>query len=260
MEKYGIRIKWNTIASFELKFGELTVLSDPCIGMAPGTDATYESVEGCDIITISHVHWDHVTDLPALVKKFDPLVLVGELSATPLLRWMDGNPQKVYPVMPNIDLDFGEVSIRPLFGRHVNFGTTYSEQQANFESRPYLQADPALLDMQVLGSTEYRNYLFTAKGGAKVLLWGNEPTLTQEKIVAPLRPDIAILQFQKARIPELAEFAAAIGCKVLIPHHHDFRYREEEYEPMLNELKEAYLKLVPDGTFISPKHGEWMCL
>lgn len=257
---YGIRIKWNTIACFELKFGDTVVLSDPCIGLSPGTDATYETVEQCDLVTVSHVHWDHITDLPAIAKKFDPLVLVGELSAMPLLRWMDYNPQKMYPVTPNVDLDFGDVSIRPLFGRHVNFGTTYSEQQANFESRPYLQEDPALVSMQVLGSMEYRNYLFTAKNGTKVLLWGNEPTLVQQNMVAPLRPDIAILQFQKTRIPALASFAAATGCKVLIPHHHDFKYREEEYAPMLDELKKAYLELVPDGTFIAPKHGEWMSL
>ena len=260
MEKYGIRIKWNTIASFEFRFGETAVLSDPCIGMSPGTDATYETVENCDIITVSHVHWDHITDLPVLVKKFDPLVFVGEQSVMPLLRWADYNPQKMYPATPNVDFDFGDVTIRPLFGRHVNFGTTYSEQKANFESRPYLQEDPGLLEMQVLGSTEYRNYLFTAKNGTKVLLWGNEPTITQRSMISELKPDIAILQFQKTRLPALAEFAAAIGCKVLIPHHHDFKLSEAEYEPLLDELKEAYLKLVPDGTFISPKHGEWMCL
>lgn len=258
--KYGVKIKWNTIACFEMQFGKTSVLSDPCIGLSPLVDATYETVEKCDIITISHVHWDHVTDLPVLTKKFNPLVLVGELSAQPLLKWMDFNPQRVYPCLPNVDLPFEGVTIRPLFGRHVNFGTTYSQQQEKFHTSPVLQSDPELISFQVLGSMEYRNFLFTADNGAKVLLWGNEPTYTQRKIVEPLKPDIAILQFSKARIPEIAEFAAAIGAKVLIPHHHDFHMTEAEYEPLLAKLKEEYLKLVPDGTFISPKHGEWMDL
>ena len=258
--KYGVKIKWNTIACFEMQFGNTTVLSDPCIGVSTGTDATYETVEKCDVITISHVHWDHVTDLPELTKKFNPLVLVGELSAMPLLQWMDFNPQRVYPCVPNVDLPFDGVTIRPLFGRHVNFGTTYSQQKTNFETRGFLADKPQLASFQVLGSMEYRNYLFTADNGTKVLLWGNEPTYTQHKIVEPLKPDIAILQFAKARIPQTAEFAAVIGAKVLIPHHHDFHMNEEQYEPLLAELRDEYLKLVPDGTFISPKHGVWMDL
>ncbi len=76
----------------------------------------------------------------------------------------------------------------------------------------------------------------------------------------PRKPDSAILQFAKARIPQTAEFAAAIGAKVLIPHHHDFHMNKEQYEPLLAELCDEYLKLVPDGTFISPKHGVWMDL
>ena len=172
---YGIQIKWNTVACFEIRFGDFSVVTDPCITVSEGTDATWETVEKCDLITVSHVHWDHVTDLPELTGKFNPPVLTGELSAMPLLKWMDYNPSNIYPMTPGLSLDFGEVRVTALFGRHVDQGKRFSEMEKAFSASPLLQSDPELLAMQLLGSTEYRNYLFTAKNGTKVLIWGNNP-------------------------------------------------------------------------------------
>lgn len=258
MGKYGIRLKWNTIACFEIDFGNTTVLTDPCIGLSPGTDRTADTVEKADLITISHVHWDHVTDLPELQKKFEAPVLVGELSAYPLAKWLDCSPSKVYPVTPGLKLPFPGVSVESIFGRHVDMNRTFSEIDERMKTRDFLKNDPALLDFQLLGSFEYRNYLFTADNGTKVLFYGNEPTEPMLSLIRPMRPDVAILQFRKIAIPEVASFAAEIGCKVLIPHHHDFHMNEEEYEPLLQELGASYRALVPDGKFISPRHGEWI--
>ena len=96
--------------------------------------------------------------------------------------------------------------------------------------------------------------------GTKILLWGNDPTVEQLNICKALQPDIAIIQrsLEHEDIVKKAEFAAAIGCKVLIPHHHEFHNKDDS--GIINALKEEYLKLVPDGTFISPKHGEWIHL
>ena len=56
----------------------------------------------------------------------------------------------------------------------------------------------------------------------------------------------------------MAEFAAAIGCKVLIPHHHDVK--EVEDPKHVEKFKEEFLKRVPNGLFLKPKHGEWIHL
>ncbi len=66
---YHIRIKWPTITCFEMEFGNTTVVFDPCIGVNPNNGLTWEDIEHCDIITLSHCHWDHITDLPALMAK-----------------------------------------------------------------------------------------------------------------------------------------------------------------------------------------------
>ncbi|MBQ1317803.1 MAG: MBL fold metallo-hydrolase [Lachnospiraceae bacterium] len=255
---YGVRIKWNTIASFEIQYKDTAILTDPCITVNENTDLTWEDVEKCDIITITHVHWDHITDLPVLTKKFNPKVLLGELSAMPLTQWMDYNPSNVYPMEPNLELDFGEVKVKALFGKHVDQNRTIGELDERIGKNPLCQADPFMKSFQTLGSLEYRNFLFTFDNGTKVLMWGNNPRIEQQKILSAIKPDIAILQFTKHEPDEMAEFAKSIGAKVMIPHHMDLKHTEEEYMPRLLRLAEAFERKVPDGKFIVPKHGEWV--
>ena len=40
--------------------------------------------------------------------------------------------------------------------------------------------------------------------------------------------------------------------------HHDFKVVDDP--SLIENLKQAYLDVVPDGKFIAPKHGEWMSL
>ena len=89
---------------------------------------------------------------------------------------------------------------------------------------------------------------------------GQRPTPVQLNICKAIKPDIAIIQrsVSDGAIAQKAEFAAKIGCKVLIPHHHDFR--EKDDPKTLEKFKEEFLKRVPDGRFINPVHGEWIHL
>ena len=75
-----------------------------------------------------------------------------------------------------------------------------------------------------------------------------------------LKPDIAILQrsVNLATVKKKAAFAAAIGCKVLIPHHMDFPGITPP--EVVEALGQAFLELVPDGVFITPEHGQWINL
>ena len=174
---YGIRIKWLTIACFEMQFGGTTVVSDPCIGASPNNNLTWENIENCDLITLSHCHWDHITDLPVLMEKFPhSLLLTGPLTAEPMMNWLDCNPSRIYPMDSDLELDFGGVKIRALFGRHTSLGMRPSELRQRFRNNPLIVADPVMEAMQVLGTLEYRNYLITASDGTKILIWGNDPT------------------------------------------------------------------------------------
>ena len=82
--------------------------------------------------------------------------------------------------------------------------------------------------------------------------------MEQRNLVRALRPDIAILQLSKQDPAEIADFAAAIGCKVLIPHHMDLKAAENDYMPKVERLRTEFLARVPEGVFICPRHGQWI--
>ena len=262
MGKYNVDIKWLAVTSFEMRFDDLTVVSDPYITECVGTDVTYEAVENCDIITLGHAHWDHITDIPRLCEKFKPLILCGDMTATPLAKWLNYTPSYIYPMYPNLELDFDSVKIRALFGRHkvARGGMGFNDLCDAIRTNELCVADAGIASLQEVGTMEYRNYLFTARNGTKILLWGNDVTPEQINMCRALQPDIAILQRAKGEkeLAQTVEFAAQIGCKVVIPHHHDFTKVDDP--AIVEEFKKAFLTRVPDGTFVTPKHGEWIHL
>ena len=256
----GVSIKWLAVTSFEIRCNDLTVVTDPYITECVGTDLTWEAVENCDIICLGHSHWDHITDIPRLVKKYQPKILCGDQTAMPLAKWLNYTPSYIYPMYPDMELDFGDVKIRALYGRHINPQKGFNDLCETINTHELCLNDPGLASLQPIGSLEYRNYLFTLPNGTKILLWGNDPTIEQFNICKALKPDIAIIQRSKApeEIAEKVRFAAAIGCKVLLPHHQDFTRVDDP--SILENFKKEFLRVVPDGVFITPKHGEWIHL
>lgn len=259
MSNYGIRLKWLAVTSFELQFGNTTVVTDPYITHCKGTDLTVDAVENCNYICLSHAHWDHITDIPALMEKFPTSkLLCGDQTALPMARWLGCSPSRVYPMYPDNELDFGDVKIRALYGRHTDLKKSLAQLMEQTGQRDVCQADPAIHALQEIGSMEYRNYLFTAPNGTKVLIWGNDSTIEQLNLCKSVQPDIVIMQrtVTQAGILKKAEFAAKLGCKVLIPHHHDFQRVDDPL--IINTFEEEFLKRAPNATFIRPKHGEWI--
>ena len=258
--RYGIDIKWLSVTCFEMRFDESVVVSDPYITECEGTDLDYTAIEGCDIITVSHTHYDHVTDIPRLCAKFSPRIITGTMAAMPMARWLNYDPSIIYPTYPGLELDFGDVKIRTVYGRHKSMGKGLNDICDVLAQREICKVDRLLAEMQPIGSMEYCNYLFTAKNGVKILLWGSEPTVEQERLCRELAPDIAIIQRGKGddAISARAAFAANIGAKVLIPHHQDTHAVDDP--SIVERLGEEFLRLVPDGRFVAPVHGEWISL
>lgn len=258
--EYGIRMKWLTVTCFEIEYQGFRIVSDPCITDSPQNDLTWECIEGCDIITLSHGHWDHITDIPRLIGKFRPLILTPDQSALPLAQWTNYTPSRIYPMYPNTELDFGPIKIKALFGRHTDLITGFNHQVIGLAGRTAAVSDPGMNPLQAMGSLEYRNYLFTFSNGTTLLLWGNDPTQEQINMLKCIHPDIAILQYSKqAKDPEaMAKFANDIGCRIVIPHHMDLKKNRAEYLPEVIAFSEAYTKRNPEGVFIIPENGKWM--
>lgn len=254
---FGLRIKWLGCACFEMDFGGVTVVNDPWITPNPSTQLTWEAVEKCDYITLSHGHYDHITDIPELVKKFDPYVICGENTAMPLMKWTDLNPTKVFPVCPDLELDTDAVKIKALYGRHNLRPSGWNQLDKVWQSHEMTEGDPNLVELNKWGDFEYRNFLFTSPNGVKTLMWGtplDHPI--QRNILIVQKADIVMMMSTK-RYPaaDTAEFLSKTGCKTVIVHHIDFPRDKTEF---VNLLKYELEKRAPEIQFIVPKYGEWM--
>lgn len=252
-----IRLRWLTIACFEVRIGDFSIVIDPCIGAAPHAPFDADVIEKADLILLSHGHWDHTTDIKMLAERFECPVLCGELTAPALAKMLDINPCRIYPMSPNLELDFGAARVRALFGRHTDQRKPLHEITAQINTKPYVQTD-AERETNWFGNLEYRNYLITAPSGLKVLFWGNNVSLEQLSAIRTMQPDIAMLQYTKQKPEELAEMIAAGNVKVLIPHHMDLTRSDAEYAPLLDLLETEVHKRAPGCLVVHPERLQWL--
>lgn len=245
MKTYNLSVKWLAVSCYEIRYGDKTIVTDPF--------ETEGAVEGCDMVCLSHCHFDHLEDLPQVAEKFDPIILCGDKTAYGLAEWLDRDPAAIYPMYPDNELDFGWVKVRAIYGRHKGGKGTFSGLKTRLNSFESCQKDPRLAAIQLTGSMEYRNFLLTFDNGAKLLIWGGDATIDQKNLCAKLGADIAIIQRSKDEAK--AEFAAALGCEILLPHHQHFHKDDTE---LLAEMKEKFLSKAPKAVFIDPPKGEWI--
>ena len=251
---FGFRLKWLGCACFEMDFGGITVVSDPWITPNEKMDLTWENVEKCDYITLTHSHYDHILDIPALMEHFNAYLLCGELTTMPLMLWADVNPMRMYPMSPDLELDFDSVKIKALYGRHSPLPGTAQEREAK---RNASDSSPLLKELSRWGDLEYRNYLYTMPNGTKVLMWGSKIARPdQRNILLREKPDIAIVQVTGAnKAEDMAAALVEMGCKIVIPHHIDY---PGDYSRQTGNLQAALAEIAPEITFIVPKYNQWI--
>ena len=260
-EKFGVRLKWLGCACFELDFGGVTFVNDPFVTDNTWMGLTWENVEKCDYITVTHTHFDHITDLPALVEKHRPYILCGERAAWELMHWADLNPLTMYPMYPDQELDFDSVKVKALYGRHVLRGgpdATLGRLIERARNMPALAGRQDLLDMVPCGEFEYNNFLYTLPNGTKILIWGNRlDRPDQRNILRQLNPDIAIMQMTSNSASDTVSICMEMGCKVLIPNHFDF---PQSHMDLVLETKKEAEKRAPAIQYIIPEYGQWIDL
>ena len=254
---FGLRLKWLGCACFEMDFDGLHVVSDPWITPNQKTDLTWENVEKCDYITLTHSHHDHIMDIPALMEHFPAYLLCGELTAMPLMLWADVNPMRMYPMSPDLELDFDSVKIKALYGRHSPLPGTGLERVERMKTGPFHGQSELLTELGILGDLEYRNYLYTMPSGTKVLMWGSKIARPdQRNILLREKPDIAIVQVTGAnKAEDMAAALVEMGCKIVIPHHIDY---PGDYSRQTGNLQAALAEIAPEITFIVPEYNRWM--
>ena len=254
---FGIRLKWLGCACFEMDFDGLHVVSDPWITVNPKNDLTWEDVEKCNYITLTHSHHDHITDIPVLMEKFPAYLMCGELTALPLMKWANVNPMRMYPMTPNLELDMDKVKIKALYGRHGPLKGNAEERIANFENHKFHGQSELAQELGLWGDFEYRNFLYTMPSGTKILQWGNKISRPdQRNILKAEQPDIAIIQVTGTnKAEDMAAACKEMGAKVVIVHHIDF---PGDYMRQTLALRDALAAIAPEIQFIIPEYNKWI--
>lgn len=84
-------ITWLGHAAFRLVLpDERVILIDPWLTENPACPTSLKSPPRCDFIVMTHGHSDHVGDVPALVRKFNPVV-VGNYDLCTVMRRLIGD-------------------------------------------------------------------------------------------------------------------------------------------------------------------------
>ena len=254
---FGIRLKWLGCACFELDFDGLHIVNDPWITVNQKNELTWESVEKCNYITLTHTHHDHIVDIPVLMEKFPAYLMCGEMAALPMMKWADVNPMRIYPMAANLELDMDKVKIKALYGRHGPLDGTGLERIEKWKSHPIHGQSEVLTELGILGDLEYRNYLFTTPNGTKVLIWGNKISRPdQRNMLKKEGADIGIIQVTGAnKAEDMATACKEMGCKVVIPHHIDY---PGDYMRQTLALKDALAAIAPEIQFIIPEYNKWI--
>lgn len=120
MNLSGLKMRWINYAGYEIVLPNgKVVLIDPSLSMNLAEEEREQLAEkfytnGCDYIIISHIHMDHINDIPTLLKKYNPKIFVGATSAYWLMQLYNISRDNIYPVFPNevYELD-GELQIYP---------------------------------------------------------------------------------------------------------------------------------------------------
>ena len=153
----SIELKWLGHGGWQIATGEHTVLLDPFLNDCPTAACKADDI-AADFILVSHGHFDHIADVPAIAKRTGAQVI----SIFEIAQWLEKNHQIEGSVGMNIGggvtLPFGHVKMTPALHSSQLPDGSYGGEPAGFlltigEKRLYFACDTALFsDMQLIAA------------------------------------------------------------------------------------------------------------
>lgn len=152
----AIKLKWLGHGGWSINTSEHTVLLDPFLNENPTAPCKADEVEA-DFILVSHGHFDHIADVPAIAKRTGAQVI----AIFEIAQWLEQNHQIEGSVGMNIgggvQLPFGHVKMTPALHSSQLPDGSYGGEPAGFlltiaGHRIYFACDTALFsDMRLIG-------------------------------------------------------------------------------------------------------------
>lgn len=153
----GVTLTWLGHGGWSLNDGERKILLDPFLEECPTAKAAAADI-AADFILVSHGHFDHITDVPAIANRTGAMVV----AIFEIAQWLENKHQVQNTLGMNIgggvSLPFGHVKMTQAFHSSQLPDGSYGGEPAGFlvtvgGKRIYFACDTALFsDMQQIGS------------------------------------------------------------------------------------------------------------
>jgi L-ascorbate metabolism protein UlaG (beta-lactamase superfamily) len=226
-----MRFRWLGVAGIELEHEGQTLVIDPFVSrfpfwrmwfghVAPDAQLVAARIPRADWILVSHAHWDHLMDVPEVVRNTGATAF-GSSNACQLLRVLGVASERVREACVGDHLELGSFEASVLPGQHDTvMGRPVFAGPVCGELRPPLRARDYRMD-------ECFSFLIQA-GGLRLLSWADTDCRG-----AP-SADVLFCRLHEARdYYEL--LLRSVQPKVVIPVHWDdlFRPLSKPLRPML---------------------------
>ncbi len=272
----SIKFRWLGYVCFEmvLPSGKVLII-DPFIDYSETAPIKCKEVTGADYIAITHGHFDHITDVGPLVKKFNSTVICSRQIAEPLTRLFNLDFHDVIEVTAGDNVVFDDLRIEVKQGKHINLARRMRERYEHItgkkagpdmsmqEMRKAIQSShaPELNEMMKkigaagLSGGEQLNYVLQASDNQQLYIYssGTYEFLCHE--VMQSRPNVFFPQLGGCDLKEVAEISALSGAEIVIPTHHD----GDGIEAMHKSVQELskHLASRSKAQVIDIEHGKW---
>jgi L-ascorbate metabolism protein UlaG (beta-lactamase superfamily) len=252
-----MQLQWLGTAGFQLTDTDGTVLLiDPYLSRPssarPQSSFSLAEPPHADAIFVTHGHFDHAMDVPALVHQLGALVY----ASAPVCRTLAHHgtpPSHLRPLAPHTTVQVGDVQVGALPARHVHFDPALvlrtSARLPSLRLRclvPLLACWPA---GQVLAFQVTTSALSLIHFGSAGWIRGD---------VQGLSPDVLLIPIQgRSDISQVAaRLAALLRPRLVVPHHWDDFYPPISRLVPTAPFAEALSHALPEAQIHVPEIGQ----
>lgn len=269
MSSGGIQVQWLGAASFRLIYKDTQILLDPYISRNPYAEkipavSLAELADKAEHALISHGHFDHVADVPALQIHNPILRIFGPETAMQTIRRYGGQGSGLNQGRIKIS---DEITADALTSKHVNFDLKLivsTAFRAMFSKSSISHLRLSLLSKYPCGETV--SYIISFKDRARPtvpfrihFLGSAGPTNEMLESWARVhrRVDCLLVPLQgNSKICQIgANIVSKLRPRYVIPHHHDDYYPPISQHVDISEFKRLVAEKCPETSIIELELG-----